>query len=145
MRLTIPRSQGKQIYYDARKSHWGDLFPHQPKHRPVLRYTGPKTKSEALMSVHKDAADEENIDAVEEDRQFEGSLRLINTEPRSTKVAKVKRRERARGGEGALKKVGVKSAVRAGWGGVVEGLKEEDRKRRKERRQERGAKDVVEM
>lgn len=30
-RLIVPRSQGKQIYYDARKSKWGDLWPHQPK------------------------------------------------------------------------------------------------------------------
>ncbi|KAF8466518.1 hypothetical protein JB92DRAFT_3102820 [Gautieria morchelliformis] len=38
-RLTFPRSQGKQIYYDARKARWGDLFPHAPKHRPVVRHT----------------------------------------------------------------------------------------------------------
>lgn len=31
MRLTIPKSQGKQPYYDARKSSWGDIFPHPPK------------------------------------------------------------------------------------------------------------------
>ncbi|KAI9229601.1 MAG: mitochondrial small ribosomal subunit Rsm22-domain-containing protein, partial [Piptocephalis tieghemiana] len=30
-RMTIPRSQGKIPYYDARKSRWGDLFPHPPK------------------------------------------------------------------------------------------------------------------
>ena len=38
MRLTIPKSQGKQPYYDARKSSWGDLFPHPPKNRPLERY-----------------------------------------------------------------------------------------------------------
>lgn len=37
MRITIPRSQGKQPYYDARKSSWGDIFPHAPKNRPQER------------------------------------------------------------------------------------------------------------
>lgn len=30
-RMTIPRSQGKQDYYDARKSFWGDSWPHGSK------------------------------------------------------------------------------------------------------------------
>ncbi|KAG6334024.1 hypothetical protein ID866_5067 [Astraeus odoratus] len=38
MRLTIPKSQGKQPFYDARKSSWGDLFPHPPKNKPVERF-----------------------------------------------------------------------------------------------------------
>jgi ribosomal protein RSM22 (predicted rRNA methylase) len=37
MRLTIPKSQGKQPYYDARKSNWGDLFPHESKNKAVER------------------------------------------------------------------------------------------------------------
>jgi len=37
MRLTIPKSQGKQPYYDARKSSWGDIFPHSPKNAPQVR------------------------------------------------------------------------------------------------------------
>ena len=96
MRLTIPHSQVNQIHYVARKSHWGDLFPHQPKHRPLLRSTGPKAKHVALMSLRDDAAEEEDIDTAEEDRQFERSLGL--NDPWSTKVAKVERHERARGG-----------------------------------------------
>lgn len=38
MRMTIPKSQGKQPYYDARKSSWGDIFPHEPKNPPQLRH-----------------------------------------------------------------------------------------------------------
>lgn len=38
MRLTIPKSQGKQPFYDARKSGWGDLFPHSSKNKPVERF-----------------------------------------------------------------------------------------------------------
>ena len=37
MRLTIPKSQGKQAFYDARKSSWGDIFPHPPKNRALER------------------------------------------------------------------------------------------------------------
>ncbi|KAF5352672.1 hypothetical protein D9756_005834 [Leucocoprinus leucothites] len=37
MRMTIPRSQGKQPFYDARKSNWGDIFPHPPKNKPQER------------------------------------------------------------------------------------------------------------
>lgn len=38
MRMIIPRSQGKQPYYDARKSSWGDIFPHEPKNPGQERY-----------------------------------------------------------------------------------------------------------
>ncbi|KAI0718887.1 Rsm22-domain-containing protein [Cerioporus squamosus] len=38
VRMTIPKSQGKQPFYDARKSNWGDLFPHEPKNRPQVRH-----------------------------------------------------------------------------------------------------------
>lgn len=45
MRLTIPRSQGKQPFYDARKSTWGDIFPHEPKNRPQEKHSPPGAKS----------------------------------------------------------------------------------------------------
>jgi len=41
MRQTIPKSQGKQAYYDARKSTWGDIFPHKSKNKEVERYRPP--------------------------------------------------------------------------------------------------------
>lgn len=44
MRLTIPKSQGKQAFYDARKSGWGDIFPHPPKNSPQERYQPLKAK-----------------------------------------------------------------------------------------------------
>ncbi|KAJ7361271.1 mitochondrial small ribosomal subunit Rsm22-domain-containing protein [Mycena albidolilacea] len=37
MRMTVPKSQGKQPFYDARKSSWGDIFPHPPKNPPQER------------------------------------------------------------------------------------------------------------
>ncbi|KAF8079067.1 mitochondrial small ribosomal subunit Rsm22-domain-containing protein [Lyophyllum atratum] len=46
MRLTIPKSQGKQAYYDARKSSWGDMFPHSPKNPPQERHQPSRAKRE---------------------------------------------------------------------------------------------------
>ena len=43
MRITIPKSQGKQPFYDARKSSWGDMFPHEPKNTPQERYQPTRT------------------------------------------------------------------------------------------------------
>lgn len=42
-RMIVPKSQGKQIYYDARKLNWGDLFPHQAK--TVLSISSIKVKA----------------------------------------------------------------------------------------------------
>ncbi|KAI8087978.1 mitochondrial small ribosomal subunit Rsm22-domain-containing protein [Gilbertella persicaria] len=36
-RMTIPKSQGKIPYRDARKAMWGDLFPHSSKNKIVTR------------------------------------------------------------------------------------------------------------
>ncbi|KAG5340736.1 hypothetical protein C0989_000400 [Termitomyces sp. Mn162] len=46
MRMTIPKSQGKQAFYDARKASWGDLFPHLPKNPPQERYQPTRAKRE---------------------------------------------------------------------------------------------------
>ncbi|KAF9225375.1 hypothetical protein BS17DRAFT_778516 [Gyrodon lividus] len=47
MRLTIPKSQGKQAFYDARKSSWGDIFPHSPKNKPIERFQPPQVGSKS--------------------------------------------------------------------------------------------------
>lgn len=44
MRMTVPKSQGKQPFYDARKSSWGDIFPHGPKNAPQERYQSQRVK-----------------------------------------------------------------------------------------------------
>ncbi|KAI9204581.1 mitochondrial small ribosomal subunit Rsm22-domain-containing protein [Polychytrium aggregatum] len=36
-RFVIGKSKGKLTYYDARKSHWGDLWPHKPTSKVVTR------------------------------------------------------------------------------------------------------------
>jgi ribosomal protein RSM22 (predicted rRNA methylase) len=50
MRLTIPKSQGKQEFYDARKSSWGDIFPHEPKNPPHERF---RSKTESIAASIK--------------------------------------------------------------------------------------------
>lgn len=40
VRLTLPKSQSRQAYYDARKISWGDLFPHDVKGTAVIRQRG---------------------------------------------------------------------------------------------------------
>ncbi|KAI0692972.1 mitochondrial small ribosomal subunit Rsm22-domain-containing protein [Cytidiella melzeri] len=56
MRMTIPKSQGKQPFYDARKSGWGDIFPHAPKNRPQEKHLppGPKFASETTLTKASD-------------------------------------------------------------------------------------------
>jgi ribosomal protein RSM22 (predicted rRNA methylase) len=44
MRVTITKSQGKQAFYDARKSRWGDIFPHSPKNRALVRFVPGNSK-----------------------------------------------------------------------------------------------------
>jgi len=46
-RIVIPRSQGKQPFYDARKAEWSDLFPHHPKNPATIRFPAVTLTSEA--------------------------------------------------------------------------------------------------
>ncbi|KAK0199070.1 mitochondrial small ribosomal subunit Rsm22-domain-containing protein [Armillaria mellea] len=46
VRMTVPRSQGKQVYYDARKSAWGDVFPHEPKKPGQERFQPKRAKKD---------------------------------------------------------------------------------------------------
>ncbi|KAH7922862.1 Rsm22-domain-containing protein [Leucogyrophana mollusca] len=57
MRLTIPKSQGKQPFYDARKSSWGDIFPHAPKNAPQERFHSTGAKREGGTSGTRGADD----------------------------------------------------------------------------------------
>lgn len=45
-RFTISKAAGKQAYQDARKSKWGDLFPHPPRTRSVVKVLNPLTALE---------------------------------------------------------------------------------------------------
>lgn len=45
-RFTISRASGKQAYQDARKSKWGDLFPHPSRSKSVIKALNPLTALE---------------------------------------------------------------------------------------------------
>jgi ribosomal protein RSM22 (predicted rRNA methylase) len=64
MRMTIPRSQGKQAYYDARKSGWGDIFPHPPKNPPQERHQPQKNKrdGDAIPPIGADIGKRSKLD-----------------------------------------------------------------------------------
>lgn len=51
-RYVCSKRQGKQVYTDARKSHWGDSFPHEPANTPVVRDRGIKRLSD-MPGQHK--------------------------------------------------------------------------------------------
>ncbi|CAB5374075.1 unnamed protein product [Rhizophagus irregularis] len=50
----IPKSQGKVPYRDARKSIWGDLFPHEPKKPAVRRHAPQYIEQVDVKSKEKD-------------------------------------------------------------------------------------------
>lgn len=53
MRITIPKSQGKQPFYDARKASWGDIFPHEPKNAPQERHQPTRGKRDGGTTATK--------------------------------------------------------------------------------------------
>ena len=48
-RIVVSKSEGKLIYKDARKSHWGDLWPHKPKGKAVIKGGIPTEKEMELI------------------------------------------------------------------------------------------------
>ncbi|KAI9027193.1 mitochondrial small ribosomal subunit Rsm22-domain-containing protein [Phycomyces nitens] len=54
-RTSIPKSQGKIPYRDARKSMWGDLFPHPSKTKMVTRMSEGVVGPEEVQRKHKKA------------------------------------------------------------------------------------------
>lgn len=78
MRITIPKSQGKQAYYDARKSSWGDIFPHPPKNPP----------QERLLTSHKgsDIGKRKNSVKSRERPTYNGLSETIREQRKKSKV-----------------------------------------------------------
>ena len=86
----IPKSQGKQEYYDARKSAWGDLFPHDPKNGEVIRQRGIR-RLKAIEGTSTPEVEKEEI-------AMESFLRAMGVEGPKRKggkerVSKLERRE----------------------------------------------------
>ena len=86
----IPKSQGKQEYYDARKSAWGDLFPHDPKNGEVIRHRGiRRLKAVEETSAPKDENEEIAMDSFLRAMGVEGTKKKGGKE----RLSKLERRE----------------------------------------------------
>jgi ribosomal protein RSM22 (predicted rRNA methylase) len=59
-RTNVAKSHGNQLYMDARKSHWGDLWPHEPK--------GKVLKKESMKQ--EDSDKDETLESVQEEKQI---------------------------------------------------------------------------
>ncbi|KAJ7597360.1 mitochondrial small ribosomal subunit Rsm22-domain-containing protein [Mycena floridula] len=57
MRMTVPKSQGKQPFYDARKASWGDIFPHEPKNEPLERHQPSSRKKKSKSTDEENDSD----------------------------------------------------------------------------------------
>lgn len=65
--FTVSKKHGKQVYYDARKSEWGDLWPHAPRtgiriidsFRMIKERKG-KVKSNKVIKKGNDMYEEED-------------------------------------------------------------------------------------
>ncbi|KAN0060225.1 37S ribosomal protein S22 [Thecaphora frezii] len=85
-RFTIAKSAGRQAYQDARKSQWGDLFPHRAKNgKTFIRTLGPEAAAiieRRLEQARNGAADDEavvlrlNDKKVKQQRKLEEQRRL---------------------------------------------------------------------
>ncbi|SPO21405.1 uncharacterized protein UTRI_00882 [Ustilago trichophora] len=64
-RFTISKASGKQAYQDARKSKWGDLFPHPPRGRSVVKVLNPLTALEWQNASEENGAILEGEDLTE--------------------------------------------------------------------------------
>lgn len=77
--MTYAKSHSKQVYYDARKSSWGDLFPHTPKGKEVIRDRGVRrlvpgcSTAEVSNESTEDWPTAELIDETEEPSDEAGS------------------------------------------------------------------------
>src|ERR1051325_5197039 len=57
----IPKSQGRVPYRDARKSTWGDLFPHEPKNPATRRYIPQSIEQSDIKGVKSKKKDQVRI------------------------------------------------------------------------------------
>ena len=82
MRLTISKSQGKQAFYDARKSKWGDIFPHLPKNRAIVRVVPDDPK---MPSFGEDIGKRGDSHSVREGLSYAGIAKSIRENRKMSK------------------------------------------------------------
>lgn len=67
VRLTVAKSDTKQVYHDARKSSWGDLFPHRPRATERVRTRGIKKLNKMTPLDEDFALEAADVDSQEID------------------------------------------------------------------------------
>jgi ribosomal protein RSM22 (predicted rRNA methylase) len=82
MRLTITKSQGNQPFYDARKSRWGDIFPHPPKNRALVRFVPDNPRA---PSTGKDIGKRNDSHKVRERLSYEAISVAIHADRKKSK------------------------------------------------------------
>ncbi|OXG74970.1 3-methyl-2-oxobutanoate hydroxymethyltransferase [Cryptococcus neoformans Gb118] len=80
-RLTYTKSHSKQSYHDARKSSWGDLFPHTSKGKPVIRTRGVRRLAKSGNSEDADVIISELLSAsLEEEMELEKAMEAVEVD-----------------------------------------------------------------
>jgi ribosomal protein RSM22 (predicted rRNA methylase) len=87
--MTITKGQGKQEYYDARKSRWGDIFPHASKKKLVVRFEA----KEGHIKESKRTAPERKKGMSENDNSYQAIFAKIEASKKRV------RKQRARAEE----------------------------------------------
>jgi ribosomal protein RSM22 (predicted rRNA methylase) len=70
----VAKSDTKQVYHDARKSSWGDLFPHRPRATELVRTRGIK-KLNKMAPRDDDLA----VEAEPDSQQIDSNAVLLDT------------------------------------------------------------------
>ncbi|KAJ7665334.1 Rsm22-domain-containing protein [Mycena polygramma] len=94
MRMTVPKSQGKQPFYDARKSSWGDIFPHEPKNPPQERIQTQRVNGKEIPVRNADIGKRGRKDAVKGANYEALAVNLKDQRKKSRRDLVAKKRER---------------------------------------------------
>lgn len=94
MRLTVPKSQGRQAFYDARKSLWGDIFPHPSKNKPIERFQptdeGTTSKQQSIQSAKGSDVGKRSKGRDRKDKTYERSYAALDDTLRREQKARWK-------------------------------------------------------
>jgi ribosomal protein RSM22 (predicted rRNA methylase) len=93
-RMTITKSQGKQVYYDARKSAWGDLWPFGSRKPPVKREVVFKQDmGRGQVGLRRKGDVEEQVEREDERSMMEDEETNKWVRRKLSRMVKVQRRE----------------------------------------------------
>ena len=93
-RMTITKSQGKQVYYDARKSSWGDLWPFGSRKPPIKReVVFEQDMGRGKIGLRRKGDVEEQVEREDEKTMMEDEQTNEWVRRKLSRMAKVQKRE----------------------------------------------------